>query len=145
VSSSWGINDPAGDTPRAALVAAGSLRAEFTPDPARLLTDLPADHALSPVPVTVSLFLLDVTNVNGAGERFSRRSISTSNGTTVVWFSTRRKFGSDHASLFGRAGAEQLQTIWSPAIMWPISPVNHRSRTQRSRYIPMETWNMKCD
>src|SRR4029079_13957396 len=66
--------------------------------------------------VTVSLFLLDVTNVNGAGERFS-----ASIYLNLKWHDARlvfdaEKFGSDHALYSGEQAAEQLQTIWSPSI-----------------------------
>jgi hypothetical protein len=96
------------------LLAMTAARAEFQPDSARLAADLSPEAA--PAPVTVEFFMLDVTEVNGASERFS-----ASIYLNLKWRDSRlafdvEKVGAKRVLYPGSLADEQLQQIWSPAV-----------------------------
>jgi hypothetical protein len=97
------------------LLFAGAALAEFVPDPARRMVDLPPDRH-GPVPVLVDYFLLDVTSVNGAEETFG-----ASLYFDVKWRDSRmafdaKAFGADRALYTGAKAQEQLAEMWTPAV-----------------------------
>ncbi|MGH8046021.1 MAG: hypothetical protein ACREKL_02135 [Chthoniobacterales bacterium] len=98
------------------LCVAGAAFAAFVPDPARRVVDLPPDRT-GPVPVTVDYFLLDVTTVNGAEETFG-----ASLYFDIKWRDSRmafdaKAFGADRVLYVDASADEQLDNMWSPAVM----------------------------